>query len=401
LIGGVRDITEQREFEDLRREAQKLEAIGQLSAGVAHNFNNMLTGIIPNIELALEGATPEVGELLRAAQDAALRASELVGQLVTFAGRAQAGPRRAEDMRGLVQRAVEMCRRTFDRSIELTTRLPGTEQLVVAAATELEQVLLNLLINARDAVSSLSIATPQVEVSVDVARLDGAALRRLGLAERDEYVRIQVRDNGVGIPEEDQTRIFEPFYTTKDPGRGTGLGLSTTLTTVREHGGAVECHSAQGVGSTFTVYLPSAPQKISRKPSSIPPARGGSETILLIDDEPAVRDVVERMLTRIGYRVEVASSGVDGLAMLENPALRDAVSLVIVDMSMPGLPGRVVCERLKQLYPRLRVAYFTGYAVESLEGADGVIHKPVTNEGLARSLRAILDGHGDSDRRGA
>ena len=263
LVGGCLDVTEQREIEERARQTQKLEAIGQLSAGVAHNFNNMLMVILPNLELALAEVSAEQVPILQSAHDAALRAAELVRQLMTFAGRARSREKRVDDVRSLVDRTVVMCRRAFDPRIELTSHLSEHAEPVLADNMQLEQALLNLLINARDAVMDAKTDTMQVRVKVE--RIHGPVLRTLKphVEPGRAYVCIRVVDNGIGMDGATQSRIYEPFFTTKDVGGGTGLGLSTARAILQEHGGVLECASVPGRGSTFSAYLPLAASAIA------------------------------------------------------------------------------------------------------------------------------------------
>ena len=392
LMGSARDVTEERELEARRQAAQRLESIGQLSAGVAHNFNNLLMGIIPNLDLALPGASPWVAELLQAAREAALRAAELVGQMTTFAGRAQGGPRRAEDARELVERALAMCRGTFDRSIELVARYPERSHFVSVDATRFEQVLLNVLINARDAVADPAIRAPALRITLDTVAKGESELARLGLRGDRDYVRIRISDNGIGMTASVRGRIFEPFFSTKAPGHGTGLGLSTAIAIVREHEGAIDCASMQGAGSTFGVFLPEAAPEARARVVAAPRAPvAAREAILVVDDEAAVREVVHRLLTREGYVTHVASCADDALQSLADTELRRSIALVILDMSMPGMSGQQALGELRQLLPDTPIVFFTGYTIDAPEGADGFIRKPITAAKLAQAVREVLE----------
>ena len=392
MLGGVLDVTAEREIDDRRRLSQKLESIGQLSAGMAHNFNNLLMGILPNLELALPEVSPEVAELLRSARESALRAGELVRQFMAYAGHGQSGPKRNEDVRQLVGRTLAICARAFDRSIALTAQYPEQPQVVLMASTQVEQCLLNILINARDALTEACTASPSVRVTVDRLASGSVEIAQRDLAPWRDYVRVQITDNGPGMDDATRPRIFDPFFTTKDPGHGTGLGLSTAVTTVREHGGAIDCVSELGTGSVFSIYLPLAPTTgVAENVPSRAPVSRGSETILLVDDESAVRRVVKRILEAEGYDVLEASSGHEALERLSDVSTRNKVALVLLDMSMPSMPGVEVRRRVKELSPTLRVAYFTGYAPEPRQDVDGVISKPISTDELLLSVREILD----------
>ncbi|MGD8862719.1 MAG: PAS domain S-box protein [Myxococcales bacterium] len=389
LLGGVIDVTEQRELEERSRQAQKLEAIGQLAAGIAHNFNNMLMAIVPNIELAMRDASPDSASLLHAAHGAGSRAAELVRQLTTFAGRARTNATRVSDARSLAQRTVEICRRGFSHTIEIVFEGEDDEQPVVSDTTQLEQVLLNLLINARDAVLEADVEPKRVIVDVERIRAERSQLS-LGLEPGKKYVRIRVADNGIGMDAATCARIYEPFFTTKEVGKGTGLGLSTARTIVREHGGVLECTTQRGVGTTFWVFLPLAdgvsPREEVRAPSQ---EAAGSATILVVDDEASVRNVTSMMLTHAGYTVFVAASGREALELLDGE-LADSVDLVLLDLSMPRMPGDAVRAELLQRYPRLKVAYFSGHALDAPDDVVGVVEKPIPQPLLLAKVREFL-----------
>ncbi|HSO38823.1 MAG TPA: ATP-binding protein [Labilithrix sp.] len=394
FIGGCLDITERREAEERQRQSQKLEAVGQLSAGIAHNFNNLLMGILPNLELAMEESNAHTRELLEAAQGAALRAAELVRQLTTFAGRARPAPRRPEDIRELVERTMGICRRAFDRRIELIATLPGEPMVVVGDPTMLEQALLNILINARDALTEAKVEAPAVRI--EVARISASAdeLRKHELSWPGDGVSLRIVDNGPGMSEQTRRRVYEPFFTTKDVGKGTGLGLSTSLAIVKDHGGAIDCASEPGHGTTFTLYLPSSDARAAaaenKRTEPDTTRRENLNAILVVDDEEAVRSPVERMLQRAGYKVYSAAGGREALELLADAAVLREVTLVLLDLSMPGMPGSAVRREIRALAPLLPVAYFTGYALDSAEDADGVVEKPVGYAQLTTAVREIL-----------
>jgi PAS domain S-box-containing protein len=392
FIGSARDITEERELESRRQATQRLESIGQLSAGVAHNFNNLLMGIIPNLDLALSSAPPEMTQVLDAARAAALRAAELVGQLTTFAGRAPAASRRVTEARQLVERALATCRLTAERSMALVARYPEQSSFVSVDAVRLEQALREVLLNARDAVADPVVQAPALEISVDILDAGAHELSYLGLRDDRSYVRIRIGDNGSGMSGQVQSRIFEPFFTTKAPGRGTGLGLSTALAIVREHEGAIDCTSTPGVGSLLSLFLPMvAAEAPLVTPAPDTAARAaGREVILVVDDEAPVREVVRRLLNREGYVTHVAEGGAEALEALNDPELRRGVALVILDMAMPGMSGQQALRELRVLLPETPIVFLTGYAVDTPTEADGFIRKPVTAGKLAEAVREIL-----------
>jgi PAS domain S-box-containing protein len=387
--GAVIDVTERRLRDEQLRQSQKLEAVGQLTAGIAHNFNNLLMGVLPNLDLAARKAPTDLVPLLRSAEQAALRAAELVRQLMTYAGRSRATTRAVEPIGLLVERTVALCRTTFDKRIAFDARYDARARARVDA-TQIEQSLLNLLINARDAVLDASVESPRIRVDVELVPADAPDVRERG-GER-AHVRIAVTDNGVGMDAATLAHIYEPFFTTKDVGRGTGLGLATAQAIVREHGGWMTCASEAGRGTTFGIYLlHEAGVKRGSVPSPAAPEAGGTEDVLVVDDEPAVRDVVSRMLDAAGYRAKCAASGPEALTMLTDPSAARRVALILLDVSMPGMPGRELRERLRELAPEARVVYFTGYAYEAADADDAVLQKPVTQTRLLSTVREVLD----------
>jgi PAS domain S-box-containing protein len=389
LVGAVVDVTERRSADEQLRQAQKLEAIGQLTAGFAHNFNNLLMGILPNIEFAARHASSGIAEPLEIALESARRARELVSQLMTYAGRQRATERGIEDIGAVVDRAVGLCRTAFDRRIAIHVEL-GAGAHARANAVQLEQAVLNVLINARDAVQGPAIEAPRVEVSVGTVRAGAPELEGRRAA---DHVRVRIRDNGAGMDPNTLARVYEPFFTTKEVGKGTGLGLATTHAILRDHEGFVTGESAPGRGTTFSLYLPSeeAPAAPRAMPRDLAP-HGGTEKILIVDDEPAVRRVMSLLLGRAGYLVHEAASGDEALAVLDDRELASSLAVVILDVSMPGLPRQELRARLRGI-TAARVIYCTGYAFDAADtdADDAVLEKPVTEGVLLRTIRQVID----------
>lgn len=386
LVGADIDVTERHLRDERERQAQKLEAVGQLTAGIAHNFNNMLMGVLPYLELALVEAPPTIAPLLTEAQRSGQRAASLVRQLMTYAGRNRGNTRRVEAIRPIMERIVELCRSTFDKRVQLELSAPPSVSARVDAA-QIEQVLLNLLLNARDALSDSGAAVPTISVTLDVI---GAGAPELE-GRAAEHLRVEVKDNGIGMDSLTVSRIFEPFFTTKGVGKGSGLGLATTHAIIREHEGWITCDSVGGRGTTFRFYLPSeAPAAAGSRELSPARAPQGSETVLVVDDEAVVRDVVARVLSSAGFRPLLASGGAEVLQLLADPKVASEVAVVLLDVSMPGMPRGEIRSRLRELAPRARVICFTGHAVEALDG-DPVLEKPVSNEALLAKVRSVLD----------
>jgi PAS domain S-box-containing protein len=374
--GLMTDITEWRMLSDQVRAAQRQELIGTLVAGIAHNFNNMLAAILPNLDRARRRATGELQQELNDAHDAAESAAELVRHLMLLVRRDE--PRSAEpiDAGALVQDVMRMCRRTFNQRIALETTTPPTPLVVLGRRSELQQVILNLCINARDAVED----APVPVIEAEVASLPG---QRVG---------ITVRDTGVGMTAEAQRRVGQPFFTTKPPGKGTGLGLATALGIVREMGGDLTWTSKLGAGTTFEIVLPQAPggEPQALGPPRAPRKRFAGQAVLVIDDEPLVRNTLERLLSGLGLAPIVTASGPEGLAVLRD---RDDVAAALVDLSMPEMSGAEVLQRIAAVRPSLPVFVVSGWVADpdALAAARGVIQKPFTSRDLIEALGPVLN----------
>lgn len=386
LIGSLFDVTERRRLEEQLRQAQKMEAVGELTAGIAHNFNNLLTAIIPSIQLARRDATGSSADRLRDAEYAACRAAELVRELMLFARHDKAAATSSVDLCELVQRTVSMCRATFDRTIEMELVVGAELPAVAGDAGQLEQVFLNICLNARDALESSGKKGRRIRIELDSVSGQGEGEH----APRD-HVRVRISDNGSGMPDEVRARIFEPFFTTKEVGRGTGLGLATAYAIASDHGGRLLCESLPAVGTTFTVLLP-ATTEVVRK-SGVQPRRhrGGTETVLVIDDERLVRNAVRGVLEPMGYTVREAPDGESGLALFQRE--RDRIDVVLLDVSMPGVRGETVFANIRVEAPHAKVILFAGYRPpQAPEGAAGMLQKPFELEDLLRVVREVCDG---------
>lgn len=394
FIGGVGiDITERRQLEDQLRQSQKMEAVGRLAGGVAHDFNNLLTVISGYGHMILRDLPGEdplhscVEEVLKAAS----RATSLTNQLLAFSRRQVIQPK-VLDLNALVANMDRMLRRVIGEHIELETVLSPGLGSVRADAGQLEQVIINLAVNARDAMSEggkLSIRTGNVEV---------ARSSRLHADVRPgSYVRLTVADTGKGMDAEIMVHLFEPFYTSKETGKGTGLGLSTVYGIVKQSGGEVVVESKPGRGATFTIYLPriTEPALTAPSPGAEPAVRSGTETILLVEDELGVRQLVCEMLQRLGYQILQASGGAEALRLFEQH--QGSIDLLITDVIMPQMSGRELAQRLKVLQPSLKVLYISGYTDDMLahhgvlESNVFLLQKPFAPDELAKKLREVLD----------
>ena len=391
VVAGMIDITRARETEDQLRQAQKMQVAGRLAAGVAHDFNNILTVISGRAQLLLQRVgDPAARRDLDLIQDAGRRAAALTRQLLVFSRKDQAEPRRL-GLNSVVSDVSKMLQRLIGEDIELVLQLAADLGDVHADTNHLGQVIMNLAVNARDAMplgGRLTIATRNVDLDAEYAD------RHVGV-HSGAYVELTVTDTGCGMDAETITHIFEPFFTTKGAEKGTGLGLSTVYGIVEQSGGHITVDSAPGAGATFRVNLPryatggptarEAAQADAR-------ARSGSETVLLVEDEGDVRGIAREALTLHGYTVLEARDGVDALQVAA--AHTGAIDLLIADIVMPRLGGRELLEQLRHAHPRMKVVFMSGYANrEAFEMPPGstFLGKPFTLNGLARLVRAVLD----------
>ena len=391
VFAAARDVRERTQLERQLRQAQKMEAVGQLAGGVAHDFNNLLTVIAGNTELLLAEARAddESREDLRQIASAAERAAALTRQLLTFSRR-QATQPRLLDLNAVIHDLEPLLRRMIGEDVSIVVRPSSEPAQIRADPVQIEQVLVNLAVNARDAMPAGGTLAMRVSV-MTVEDAPPVPVR----AESGRCVLLEVSDTGTGMDPETQNRIFEPFFTTKEPGRGTGLGLSTVYGIVQQAEGAIVCHSAVGRGTTFRVYLPFALESgdETAETQAERSAPRGTETILLVEDEDSVRKLACRVLRRLGYRVVDTGHGGDALQVVQT--LEEPVHLLLTDIVMPGMSGRQLAERVASLRPGVRVLFVSGYAREDLErhGLNGVpvLQKPFTVGELARAVREALD----------
>jgi len=396
-----RDITEQRQLEVRLRQSQKMEAIGQLAGGVAHDFNNLLTVIKGHIGLLrMPGEVPpDVAESVQQIDAAADRAAKLTMQLLTFS---RQRPLQIVELNlnELVGNLTKMLRRLLSENLAMEVRCAAEPLRVRADEGMVEQVLLNLVVNARDALARTG---GRLVVETAAVSLDEAAARTVASARAGEFVCLAVSDNGAGIAPEVLPRIFDPFFTTKRAGEGTGLGLATVYSVMQQHGGWINVESVLGRGSVFRAYFPRL--QVAANEAGAATARfslpGGTEGILLVEDEASVREVAEATLAGLGYKVFTAPSGQAALPVWHTH--RDRIALLLTDLVMPeGLNGRELAVRLRQMRPDLPVIYMSGYsrdiAGEDLALKPGInyLPKPFDLSSLARMVRASLDRSGTS-----
>ena len=399
LVGSMSDLTERKALEEQLRQAQKMEAVGQLAGGIAHDFNNILTAITGFSELLLADTSPEderydsIGEIRAGAN----RAAALTRQLLAFSRRQMLQPRLLDLNRSV--RAVEaMLRRLIVEDITLVISLDPAIGHVRADPGQIEQVLMNLVVNARDAMprgGSLTIETTNVEFH-EAERIG----QRLSIP-AGQYVRIAVSDSGHGMDETTRARVFEPFFTTKEPGKGTGLGLSTVYGIVKQSGGFIWCYSEPGAGTVFKIYLPRVAAEVAeaaeRTPSLTRAIDAGlaTETILLVEDDEAVRDVSRRILVQRGYTVLEATNGAEALRVCADTTR--PIDLIVSDMVMPEMNGPELGRHIRERHPGTALLFMSGYTRDAalrqsfLEPGTAFIEKPFTPATLAQRVREVLD----------
>ncbi len=389
MVGVMSDITEQRHLEHQLAQSKRMESIGRLAGGIAHDFNNLLTVILSSVELALRKAPEknETGVELSAIKDAAERAARLTSQLLSFARRQVVAPTRL-DLNDLTRQMDRLLRRVIGEHIELTTSLGSELGAIVADRGELEQVLVNLAINARDAMPNggrLTIETKNVAIGRD----------RAGL-EPGEYVMLAVSDTGMGISGSALPHIFEPFYTTKPAGQGTGLGLATCYGIVRQAGGHIRVDTGANRGTTFEILLPrvgDCPERTELRPQARMPS--GSETVLFVEDDPAVRRIGVQILAEQNYRVLAASGGPEALRLAGEHA--GPIHLLVTDVVMPLMSGTELARKMLELRPALRVLYTSGYTEDHVVHHGGprpevaFLQKPYLVETILGKVRELLD----------
>jgi signal transduction histidine kinase len=395
LVYTVRDLTRQRKLEDQLVQAQKMEAVGQLAGGVAHDFNNLLTVIMSYSSLLLSdpGANEAVRGDIQEISDAAERAAALTRQLLAFS-RKQVLQLRAVNLNAVVTDVQKMLHRLIGEDITLATNLDPDLALINADPGQLEQVLINLAVNARDAMpggGALTITTDNAELSEEHGE------RHLG-ATPGKYVMLAVTDTGSGMTREVQQRLFEPFYTTKGPGKGTGLGLATVHGIVKQSGGDVYVYSELGHGTTFKVYFPRL-TKMSETVMTTAEHRAvaprGIETLLFAEDDEALRALGARVLTALGYNVLVARTGAEALKIVADHI--GTIDLVVTDVVMPEMNGSQLVEKVLEARPGIRVLFMSGYTDDEvmrrgvIDGQTAFLQKPFTPDLLAHKVREVLD----------
>jgi PAS domain S-box-containing protein len=392
----IRDITERRQLEEQFRQAQKMESIGRLAGGLAHDFNNLLTVIGGHADLLRGRLQPEdpLHRRITLIQEAAAHAADLTKQLLAFSRKQVLAPQ-VLDLNAIVVEIEPMLRRLIGEDIDLATAPARGLGNVKADPAQIKQILLNLAVNARDAMpqgGKLTIETENVE-------LDGQYARLHPDVSAGTYVMLAVTDTGIGMDEETRARIFEPFFTTKAAGLGTGLGLATVYGIVKQSNGAISVYSEPGLGTTFKVYLPRVLEPADALAAApLAGVKGGTETILLVEDNEMVRTLTCEILKRQGYTVVEAQHGADALDLARR--YHGPIHLLLTDVVMPEMSGPELVSRLAPLRPQMKIVYMSGYTADAidhqgmLDGGIEFLPKPIGLDTLVRKLREVLDGRG-------
>jgi signal transduction histidine kinase/CheY-like chemotaxis protein len=399
-VAFVLDLTDRKKMEQQFLRAQRMESIGTLAGGIAHDLNNVLSPILMSIELLKDMAQDELGlKLLETLKGSAQRGADLVKQVLSFA-RGVECERLVVNPIHVMRDLMKVMRDTFPKSIEARFTPERNLWTVTGDPTQLHQVFLNLCVNARDAMpkgGNINIGMENIVLDETYAAMNPGAAP-------GSYVMVKVEDNGGGIPPAIRERIFEPFFTTKEMGKGTGLGLSTTLAIVKSHGGFINLYSEVGQGTKFKIYLPANPSQSASDDAAVEQSRlprGNGEMILVVDDEEAIRKVAKGTLERFGYRVLLAANGAEGVALYAQQ--RQGISVVLTDMAMPIMDGPSMIIALKAMNPEIRIIGSSGLAsnggVAKAVGA-GVqffVPKPYTAESILTTLQKLL--HGESEAK--
>ncbi|MDX8411135.1 MAG: ATP-binding protein [Mariprofundaceae bacterium] len=395
-VGVFSDISEQLSLEEQFRQAQKMEAIGTLVGGIAHDFNNMLAGMTGNLYLAkkeLKG-TPDVLLKLTNVEQLSFRAAEMIQQLLTFARKGHVSMQQLS-FAPLIKETLKLLRTSVPENIKLHRDICYDSLEIHGDGTQLHQVLMNLINNARDAVEG--VVDPRITIRLEAFQTDEAFLKSHTNTQSGRYAHLSVEDNGCGIPEDQIEHLFEPFFTTKEQGKGSGLGLAMVYGAVKTHHGFVEVDSIEGKGSTFHIYLPLLESEgvtaASAKKEAV--AQGQGETILLADDEFHLRESFADVLAMLGYKVLTAKDGVEALEVFK--AHQQDIALVMLDVVMPHCSGTLLAKRIRKVNPDVPVIFVTGYDKEHVLGSgeqiqnSDAITKPFKFDVLSHSIRRLLD----------
>jgi nitrogen-specific signal transduction histidine kinase len=395
----VTDMTERYVLEDQLRQSQKMESIGTLAGGVAHDFNNLLTAILGYTQMTMSEISPD-GKLyahLAEVEKAGKRATSLTRQLLAFSRR-QRLERKTINLNDVINDVTKMLKRIIGEDVNVSIRESISLPPVLADPAQIEQVIMNLAVNARDAMPDGG----QLVIETNSVSIDESYQREHPYATPGSYVQLVISDSGTGMDQATKQRIFEPFFTTKDVGRGTGLGLSMVYGIIKQHEGMIEVDSELGQGTSFKIYLRVARQTVSTETrETLPPLHGGSETILVAEDEEALRGLARTILEQLGYTVLLASDGAEAVEVFE--ANREAVSLLVLDIVMPRMGGREAYESILKSGSNVPALFMTGYSAQIVQSqfvaqneflertGSPHIEKPYSLEAFGRKVREALD----------
>ena len=389
MEGILRDVTERRKLETQLLQAQKMEAVGQLAGGIAHDFNNILTAMIGYghlLKMKLKEEDP-----LRSYADHILslsdRAANLTQSLLAFSRKQIMNPRPV-NLNEIIKRIDHLLSRIIGEDIQLQTMLSEKDLIVMADPGQIEQVLMNLATNARDAMPEGGLLT----IGTETVAIDHEFIKEHGFGKEGEYALISLTDTGAGMDRETREKIFEPFFTTKEVGKGTGLGLSMVYGIIKQHEGYINVYSEPGRGTTFRIYLPLIEAKAEEiKPEVIQPIETGTETVLLAEDETAVREFTKKMLEEYGYKVITAIDGQDAINKFK--AHKNEIQLVLLDVIMPNRNGKEAYEEIKKIRPDIKVLFMSGYPADIIQKHDIIekgfayIEKPASPTKLLRKIK--------------
>jgi nitrogen-specific signal transduction histidine kinase/CheY-like chemotaxis protein len=388
------DITERKGLEEQLFQAQKMESVGQLAGGVAHDFNNLLTAIIGYGNLLKTEVSKDnllvtyVTQILNSAE----KAASLTRDLLAFSRRQMIDPRPV-NVNNIINSMKGFLPRIIGEDIELSLLLTGEDLTVMADKHQIEQVLMNLATNARDAMPDGG----RLTIRTEHRELDNEFIKKHGYVRTGSYAIISVEDTGQGMDKETKERLFDPFFTTKEVGKGTGLGLSMAYGMIKQHNGYISVQTEHRKGTTFNLYFPLTQPTVEKveKPEDLPVLKGGVDTILVAEDEKYVRDFIKEILTGYGYKVIEAIDGEDAIKILH--AHKDKIQLSLIDVIMPKKDGKMVYQEIKKVSPHMKVIFISGYATDILhkkgiiEEGINFISKPMSPDELLIKVREVLD----------
>jgi two-component system cell cycle sensor histidine kinase/response regulator CckA len=394
LLGIAEDITGRKQLEEQLLQSQKMEAIGQLAGGVAHDFNNILMVIMGYgnmLKMDLEPDTAQKDKVERIIE-AADKAAQLTRGLLAFSRKQEMKPQ-VTNLNDVVQQVQKFLVRIIGEDVRLSTELEPAELMVKIDSGQIEQVLINLATNARDAMPKGGMLT----ISTSLLDMDESFIQANGYGDPGRYAQITVSDTGIGMDEKTRNRIFEPFFTTKEVGKGTGLGMAIVYGIVKQHRGFINVYSEPLIGTTFRIYIPMIEKELAEAEEIIPslPPKGGSETILVAEDDVAVRTLVQEILTGFGYVVIPAVDGQDAVEKFR--ANRDTIKLILMDIIMPKMNGKEASREIRHLDSAVKILYSSGYTLDIIQSrnvldeGEELVMKPVQPLELLRKVRELLD----------